>query len=179
MLTAGPTADEYRTLALAIQQEVAPELAACLPSNVTVNSVRTGQPANWPIDLFIQFSGEAVSFPSSQHLPPQVASLIRLDWADPSARHPGKVFLPFVPVMVDAGEIEDYYAALADFATKLLSISFTEGMTTTTFQGRIWHRSTFSTSAITGFEVDDHYWTQRDRAFNRPPFDIVQYPMVP
>lgn len=178
-VTAGPSADDPTCLALAVENDLVPSLQGVLPTNVQINSVRV-TPSNDPdLDLATEFIGVNGNFGSDQHLPPQVASLIRLVWTGPSTRHPGKVFVPAVPVCSTAGMVSDYLDALSVFAPKLLEISFDLGGGATTFTGVVWHRASGDSSTILSAQVDNHYWTQRDRAWNTGLSAIVQYPMAP
>lgn len=178
-VTAGSTADDPLNLAKAIEATTAPLLQPCLPSNIQINSVRVTLSSTPDINIVTRFIGLFGTHSADRSLPPQLATLIRLVWNPLSSRHPGKVFVPYIPIVQTAPDVAAYLADVQTLATSLLSVSFPAGGGGTDYEGRVWHRSTADSSPILTASVDSHYWTQRDRASNTGMFAIDQYPMVP
>lgn len=103
--------------------------------------------------------------------PSQIAVLIRLTSLGNEIRHPGKVFVPFVPIPNSIEALFLYTNRVQTFATYLAGQLGVNRPNESRYDPVIWHRQAASSTLIAFGDADTHFWTQRDRA-PRPPYTV-------
>ena len=159
-----------------IAQWMVPPLCDLLPTSCTVTNVfvtYSDEPhaVYWDVAL-----SEAGTFPNAIHLPDAVAGLIRLQWDASDTRHPGKVFIPYVPAFTDAGQVATYLALLQVFAVVCEYAPTPGGSDPQNLQGVVWHRASNMGDPILAGVAVNQFFTQRDRT-PRGADAVAMYPM--
>lgn len=152
-----------------------------LPTSVTIPNVIVALSSNPTVTLADVAWGTAGVFPTAKFFPVQIAGIIRLTYSGMSARHPGRWFQPYIPMWATStlltGWKNDFDSWRGVLDTDLPSI----GSAGVTYSPVIWHRSTSSSSLVTGsLNADNMFYTQRRRAKNlndRTVFDDCVGPL--
>jgi len=136
-----------------------------LPTSVIVGSVVVSYSStpSTPLDLLTinlpGYSGIAKFFPV------QLTALIRLTYSGMSARHPGRVFHPYIPMWPTAAACTLWQNDLDGYRVLLTQDIFGIGNPAVVYSPVIYHRASLTSSLVDGsLNPDGKFYTQRRRA---------------
>lgn len=174
-VTATDGSDSPTGLGTAFDSQIGGLIVNCLPQDVNYEQWEVAASTAPTVVLAsntFSISGGLSWRPS---LPDQICALIRLMHAPGGTWHPGKVFVPYVPVFRAQGNIDDYKMDLEDLGSGL-SLPLSVGGGAVVYTPVVWNRRYSVSNPVTGYEVSYEFWTQRRRV-PRGAFKREFYPM--
>lgn len=161
-VTATDGSDSPTGLGTAFFADVAGRINDCLPQDVNIERWEVASSFAPTVVLASNNFSISGGLGWRPALPDQVCALIRLMHEGGGTWHPGKVFVPYVPVFRGLGNIEDYKLDLEDLAEGLISPLPIAGGPVV-YTPVIWKRRTLTSSVVLDYDISYEFWTQRRR----------------